>query len=94
MILIDWTAVVTGLAAGSVISTLYFAGLAFGVRLALRRENPVAILTLSAVLRILALLGAAGLVVWLTGPWAGIGFAAAFVVARLFATTFAKVTAP
>ncbi len=41
MIAIDWTALLMGAAAGFVLSALFFVGLAFGMRQALRRESPV-----------------------------------------------------
>ena len=91
---IDWSAVLTGTAAGMAVSVIYFAGLAIGMRWALRSANPVAVLTLSASLRIALLLGVAWSVVGLAGPWAALGFAAAFFAVRIFATTFARVTAP
>jgi F1F0 ATPase subunit 2 len=90
MISADWTAALLGLAAGVVASAAFFAGLAVGMRRALRSANPVTFLSLSAVLRIAALLGVGWVVVERGGPWAGLGFAGAFFVTRLVATAFAR----
>jgi predicted small integral membrane protein len=94
MTAIDWNTVLAGTAVGVLMSALYFAGLAFGMRRALLSANPVTLLTLSAAFRMAVLLAAAWFVVWQAGPWSGLGFAAAFLVTRLFSTTLAKVTAP
>lgn len=91
MIALDWTAAMAGLAVGALTSALYFAGLAVGMRHALRSANPVAVLTLSAVLRIMVLLAVAWMLVGLAGPWSGLGFAIAFLIVRLLSTTFARV---
>lgn len=93
MIAFDWTAVMLGLAVGIVMSTVFFAGLAVGMRHALRRASPVKLLTLSAALRITALLGVGWVVAGQGGPWAAVGYAVAFVVARLVVTTFARTDA-
>ena len=74
----------TGIAAG----TLFFAGLALGMRLALRSRHPALVLVSSAALRMLALL-AVGWFVAAQGAVAVVGFAAAFLVARIAATTIA-----
>ncbi|MFP7671847.1 ATP synthase subunit AtpR [Marivita sp. S0852] len=79
---IDWSAVLTGMGLGTVTSALFFAGLAFGLRIALRGTNPTPILLLSAALRIAALL-LVGL--WVIGqglPMFG-GFALAFLSVRV-----------
>ena len=93
MMSVDWTAVTLGLAVGVFASAVFFAGLAVGIRRALRGANPVTVLALSATLRIAALLGVGWVVVERGGPWAGLGFAFAFLVARLIATAFARVDA-
>lgn len=91
---IDWTAFALGTLAGVVAGALYFAGLAFGLRLALRGSRPMVVLALSALLRIAALL----MVGWLTARVGGIvavaGFALAFLATRLVAVALAKPAAP
>jgi hypothetical protein len=94
MIVIDWSALVLGGASGLVMGVLFFLGLALGMRLALRSESPVKLLALSAALRIAALLGVAWVVVGQGGPWAAPGYALAFLVVRIIATTIARVGAP
>jgi hypothetical protein len=94
MINVDWTAVMLGLAVGTVIGAVFFTGLAFGMRLALRTQNPIGVLTFSAVLRIAALLGIGWIVVAQGGPWAAIGYGIAFFVVRFIATAFARIGAP
>lgn len=88
---IDGTAVILGLGAGGVASVLYFAGLAWSVRLALRATRPMAVLLPSAALRI-GLLLAAGW--WVTEGgtrvWAFAGYALAFFLVRGLATRMAR----
>jgi hypothetical protein len=91
MISIDWAAVFVGAALGIVIGALFFMGLAAGMRLALRSENPVKVLGLSAGLRILALLGSGWLVLMFGGAWAALGFVLAFFLVRVVATTLVRI---
>jgi hypothetical protein len=91
MISIDWAELTTGLVIGSAISATYFAGLAFGIRIALGAARPSATLMLSAVLRI-SLLLAAGWTVAQTGTWAFVGYALAFLFVRLVVVTLANRT--
>jgi hypothetical protein len=90
---VDWTALLAGLAVGAVMGALFFVGLALGLRRALHSANAVALLSLSAVLRMAALLGVGWIVAGQGGPWAAVGYAAAFVMARLVATTWARSSA-
>lgn len=90
MIPIDWLAVMLGLAVGIAMSAFFFIGLAVGMRRALQRENPVVVLSVSAALRIAALLAVGWVVVGQGGPWAGLGYALAFLVVRVIATTWAR----
>lgn len=91
MIPIDWSAVMLGGAAGAAVSALYFAGLAWGMGHALRARSPVALLALSAAIRMAILLAAGWAVALQAGPWAALGYAAAFVVVRIGAITAAKI---
>lgn len=79
---LDWTLLALGAAAGAGAALAYLGGLAWGIRIALGSDRPVAVLLGSAVLRIAALLlagwGIAGL-----GASALAGFAAAFMALRL-----------
>ena len=86
---IDWGALMFGLVVGTGVSALFFAGLAFGMRIALRAARPTAILLLSASLRI-ALLLAVGWFVVQTGGWAFFGYAVSFLLVRYFAITFSR----
>lgn len=90
MIPVDWTAMMLGLGVGLVMGAVYFAGLALGIRLALRRKRPVGLLSLSAALRIAALLSVGWVVARQGGPWAAPGYAIAFLVVRFVATTLAR----
>jgi F1F0 ATPase subunit 2 len=95
MIGIDWGSLVYGLGAGIAMSTLFFAGLAVGMKIALRSASPAAILLLSASVRIVILL----IAVWFItssgqNGWALIGFALGFFVIRLVTTIIAKPNAP
>lgn len=91
---IDWGAFGLGTLAGVVAGTLYFAGLAFGLRLALRRSGPMPVLALSALLRIAALLAAGWLVALAGGAAALAGYAAAFLATRFAAIALARPAAP
>ncbi|QIE54209.1 ATP synthase subunit AtpR [Pikeienuella piscinae] len=71
-----------GLLAGAMAAALFFAGLAWGMRLALRAARPVSVLLASAALRIALLLGV-GWWVAAQGMAAGVGFALAFLAMRL-----------
>ncbi|WP_324754212.1 ATP synthase subunit I [Roseovarius sp. Pro17] len=79
---IDWIAVGLGILAGTAAGAAYFAGLAWGVQLALRSARPAAVLVPSAALRI-ALLLAAGWWTAFLGTSALVGFALAFLALRL-----------
>lgn len=81
MMAFDWAIFAWGAVVGTVASGAFFAGLAFGMRLALRAARPLPVLLISAALRIAALLGV-GFWVAGHGPWALAGFAATFVVMR------------
>lgn len=94
MIMIDWSALGLGLLAGAITSALFFAGLGVGMRLALRTERPIKLLILSAVMRIVAFLAVGWVVVGFVGPFAFVGFAAAFVVTRMIAKAIAQPAAP
>jgi F1F0 ATPase subunit 2 len=83
-----------GGAVGVAMSALFFAGLAFGIRLALQSESPVKFLSLSAALRIAVLLGVGWVVEAQGGPWAVLGYVFAFFIVRLIATTFSRLGAP
>lgn len=91
MIGIDWAALTTGLTIGAAISAFYFAGLAFGMRIALGAARPTATLMLSAALRIVLLL-AVGWAIAQIGTWAFVGFALAFLIVRLVAVNFLRRT--
>ncbi|TNJ43317.1 ATP synthase subunit AtpR [Phaeobacter sp. B1627] len=90
MIPVDWTAAMTGGAIGIVMGALFFAGLALGMRRALRSASAIRLLTISSVVRMTALLGVGWVVLDLLGVWAGLGYAAAFFVTRVIATTLAR----
>ncbi|MAM13892.1 MAG: ATP synthase subunit AtpR [Rhizobiaceae bacterium] len=81
MIALDWTLVVPGLLAGAAAAGLFLAGLALGIRLALRRSQPALALFLSAALRMAALLGLGWWVAGM-GVQAIVAFAIGFLVTR------------
>ena len=91
---IDWSAFGLGTLAGVLAGTLYFAGLAYGLRLALRRSAPTPLLALSALLRIAALLALGWLVARFGGVAAVAGYGAAFLATRFAAIALAKPAAP
>jgi hypothetical protein len=90
MIDIDGYALVLGLFVGAAVSALFFAGLAYGMRVAFGTDRPAVVLLVSAGLRI-ALLLAAGWFVAKTGAWALGGFAVSFLLVRFVAISFARI---
>ncbi len=82
----DYTLFGFGLLVGTVATALYLAGLAWGMRLALRTARPVAVLLPSAAIRIALLIGA-GFWILQAGAVALVGFALAFLVVRFVVTS-------
>ncbi len=89
MIAIDWTMLGLGAGAGTLVGVLFFAGLALGMRLALRSSRTMTTLLLSAGIRIAALLGI-GWLVAAQGAFALAGFMLAFLVVRFAAVAIAR----
>jgi F1F0 ATPase subunit 2 len=91
MTLVDWEAVLRGFLLGLPVSVLFFAGLAWGMRLTLRSTRPGSVLLLSGLCRIAVLLG---LGFWVTASadnaWPLAGYALAFFLARLVALRWAR----
>ena len=85
----NWIDIATGIAFGTVVGTIFFAGLGLGLRFALMTEKPGAVLFFSAVLRISFLL-LAGLTIAQIGISSVAGFAAAFLVVRFLAVTWVR----
>ncbi len=85
----DSGSLILGLLAGVLTSTLFFLGLAYVMRFALKSSQPAALLFLSSAARI-ALLLAAGWFVAQSGVWALLGFALAFLVVRFIAVKIAR----
>jgi hypothetical protein len=94
MMTFDWIALALGAAAGAVTAALFFAGLALGMRLALRASRPTATLLASSTLRIAGLLAAGWLVAGQGGAAALAGFALAFLVVRTLAIALARRPVP
>lgn len=94
MMSFDWIAVALGLAIGSAMSVMFFAGLGLGMQIALRSAKPVALLLVSAIVRMAVLLSVGFLVVEQAGPWSLLGYAFAFLTIRFITTTVASVGAP
>lgn len=96
---IDWPAVLPdlarelalGLVVGVPVSSLFFAGLAWGMARALKSDRAEGLLLLSAMLRLAMLLGAG---FWLAASsataWPIAGYALAFLVVRMIAILWAK----
>ena len=87
----DWDALLQGFLWGLPVSVLFFAGLAWGMRLALRSTQPASLLLLSAACRIAALLGVG---YWVSAAannaWPLAGYALAFFVVRVLAIARAR----
>ena len=91
MISMDWDALLRGFLWGLPVSALFFAGLAWGMRLALRSTQPASLLLLSSALRIAALLGVG---YWVSAAaskaWPLAGYALAFFLVRVLAVARAR----
>ena len=89
----DWNAMLLGLAVGVPVSVLFFVGLAWGMRLALRSQRSGSLLLLSAVCRI-AMLLAIGFWITTSSPnaWPLAGYALAFFLVRMVAIFRARWT--
>ncbi len=87
----NWEAVLFGFSWGVPISLLFFAGLAWSVRLALRSSRPGVLLMLSSLCRIALLLGIG---LWLVSSgesnWPLAGYALAFFLVRVAAVLWAR----
>lgn len=88
---VDWGAMLLGFSFGVPVSVLFFVGLAWGMRLALRSTRPGAWLLLSFMCRIAVLLTVG---FWLTATgdnaWPLAGYALAFFLVRLVAVLWAR----
>lgn len=94
MIEFDARALLIGLALGLPASALYFGGLAWGLRRALKSRAPGALLLLSFLVRAALLLGLALWAVRLGPPlWLLAGYLAAFVLVRQLAVRRARAAA-
>jgi hypothetical protein len=93
MIAFDWMALGLGAGLGLVAGAMFFAGLAWGVRVALRQARPGPVLLASAALRIAALLALGG---WIAaqGASALAGFALAFLAVRVAIVALVRPAAP
>ncbi|MCL4684716.1 ATP synthase subunit AtpR [Myxococcota bacterium] len=89
MIAADWSMFGLGALVGLIAGAVFFAGLALGLRLALRSTRTTSVLLLSSALRIAALLGAGWLVAQ-HGATALAGFALAFVAMRFASVAIAR----
>ena len=87
----DWDALLRGFLWGLPVSLLFFAGLAWGMRLALRSTQPASLLLLSATCRIAALLGVG---YWVSAAasnaWPLACYALAFFLVRVLAVARAR----
>ena len=92
MIVVDWPMLGLGALAGAIAAALFFAGLAWGMRLALRQTTrPTPVLLLSGAIRIATLLGIGWLVAE-QGPAALAGFVVAFLIVRFAILALARPT--
>lgn len=82
MIELDWGLIGLGASLGALAGAAFFAGLAWGMRIALRRANPTPVLLVSAALRIASLLAVGH---WVAGQGTMMlaGFVLGFFWARL-----------
>lgn len=92
--IVNWPAFLLGFAVGAPVSLLFFAGLSCGMRLALQSSQAGAILLLSSICRITLLLAAGFWVTTVQGSgWPLAGYALAFLLIRLMAILWVRVTA-
>ncbi|MDX1802048.1 MAG: ATP synthase subunit I [Marinobacter sp.] len=95
MITVDWGAVLWGLVVGAPVSTLFFVGLAWGIRRAIASAHAGVVLSLSALARIGLLLLVGYAIMRLSGSvWSLAGYMLAFLVIRLIAVGRVRVNPP
>lgn len=87
---VDWKALLFGFSLGVPVGLLFFAGLAWGMRLALRSTRPGALLLLSSVCRIAVLLAGAFWMTFGDTLWPLAGYVLAFFLARVIAVAWAR----
>ena len=89
MIALNWALIGLGAGLGALAGALFFAGLAWGMRIALRQTHPTFVLLTSAALRISALLVVG---IWVAGQGGMMlaGFVLAFVLMRLCILVIAR----
>lgn len=93
--MIDGVALLAGLAIGLLVSTLYFMGLAWGMRRALASTRPALLLLASFLLRAALLIGTGLLLArWLQPLSLWVGYFAAFFLVRGLAVRRARGPAP
>lgn len=91
MIAIDWLALLLGFLLGLAVSSVFFIGLAWGMRVALASNSPNSKLFLSFILRLGLLLGIGFLLASLTATlWPVVGYALAYFVVRFIALRRAR----
>lgn len=89
----DWPMLASGFLLGLLVSGVFFAGLDWGIKLALKSSQPNARLLLSFVLRLALLLGVGFLLASMTSNlWSILGYAMAFFVVRFIALRRAVVS--
>ncbi len=89
--MIDGMALLAGFGAGLLVSTLFFAGLAWGMRRALASTRPAPLLLASFLLRAALLIGAGFLLArWLQPLSVWLGYFAAFFLVRTIAIRRAR----
>lgn len=88
---IHWGALLLGFFLGLLVGVLFFAGLAWGLRIALRSTRPGVVLLCSALCRIAMLLAVGFWVAASTdNAWSLAGYATAFFLARLVAVLWVR----
>lgn len=91
MIAVDWLGLLLGLLLGLVVSSVFFIGLAWGMKLALASNSPNRKLLLSFLLRLSLLLSVGfGLTAVTTTLWPLLGYALAYFIVRFIAIRRAK----
>lgn len=91
MITVDWLGLLLGLLLGLVVSSVFFIGLAWGMRVALASNSPNRKLLLSFILRLGLLLGVGfGLATVTSTLWPLLGYALAYFMVRFIAVRRAK----
>ncbi len=89
---LHWESLLLGLAAGLLVSPVFFLGLKWGMHVALRSSKPMAVILFSAICRISLLIWIGyGITAHVGNVWPAVGYAVGFLLIRTWAIQSVRV---